>query len=516
MIAHVRHFLGFHVDPGCGYLLHHVFILLSLFCLVQAKMSSTSNGKPQKSRGRLKDDSSKGAGAPKRQRVKEDDTDADTTTLGNSTYPNFLFNSDVASEIFSFLDIRSLYNVTMASRLGMCLLRHEHVVRSAMMQGGHSKTNMERLFALIEKRCIWIPSPLRMLRLVNGRTCERCFQGRVHLVSENFGVFYCFHGCIQDVSTKGVVFNNKWSPFLVDKQRIAKAAYSSSAYIWKRPYVDVCGERCGPLVSMIEMERVMQGQGSIEALLKEKDASDPYASEKSISDISRVFRDTQEAAFDRIRERKEKKHQASLHANNKRKKKVMAMIEILQVELDDVPWKDAVLSHSWIQSSCKQVTHFDCSLTNELLREYSSAPSKASKKKLKEVTISLRKSVRILESKGFLDLSFLSDSNPAERAVKDYCNDEYPDYAILKLLMNEWTMQHAESENESAMFKILLYSLPVDLVSILAPVVVSRTMVILDEESRKRAKSHKPNFLQITSWEAAGLLSGRTTNAAHE
>lgn len=433
----------------------------------------------KRARGRLKDD---GTVPPKRQRLL---MGADDT---GDAFPNFLLNSDVSSEIFSFLDIRSLYNVTMTSRLGMRLLRHEHVVRSALMQGGHSKTCMERLFALIEKRCIWIPSPLRMLRLVNGRTCERCCTGRVHLVNENYGVFFCFHGCIQnDVSTKGVAMNRKWSPFVVDQPRVAKAAYSSSAYIWKRPYVDAAGERCGPLLSMIELERIMQGQGSIETLLREKDASDPYADEKSISSISRVFKDTTEAALQRIRERKQKKLQASVHANDRRKKKVMAMIDTLRTELDDVPWKDAVLSHSWIISSSKHVPHFDCRLTNELLREYSNAPSKATKKKLTEVTMSLRRSVRTLESKGFLDLSFLSDANPAERAVKEYCNEEYPNCAILKVVMHEWTMQRIASEDQSVMFKILLYMLPVNLVTILAPVIVSRTMAIQSEERRKKA-----------------------------
>ena len=258
---------------------------------------------------------------------KYNDCIPDGTTLGNSTYPNFLLNGDVASDVFSFLDIRSLYNVTMTCRIAMRLLRHEHVVRSALMQGGHSKTSMERLMVLIENKCIWIPSPLRMLRLCNGKTCERCFTGRVHLVSEHYGVFFCFRGCIQNFSTRGVAFNVKWAPFLVNQPRVAKCAYNTSAQIWIRPYSDLSGERCGPLVSMIEMERVIRGQGSLERILKEKDMADMY--EKSVSEIARVFKDTTEAACERIRERKQKKKQASLDANERRKEKVMDMVEYL-------------------------------------------------------------------------------------------------------------------------------------------------------------------------------------------
>jgi len=434
---------------------------------------------PQK-RGRLKNgDNPK----TKKQRLL-----ADTATHGTSAYPNFLLNSDISSEIFSFLDIRSLYNVTMTSKEGMKLLRHEHVVRSAMMQGGHSKTSMERLVPLIENRCIWIPSPLRMLRLMNGRTCERCCQGRVHLVSDSYGVFFCFQGCIQDISTKGVAFNNKWSPFVVGQPRIAKAAYSSSAYIWIRPYTDASGERCGPLMSMVEMERIMQGDGTVEKLLKEKDAMDPYANDATISEITKVFKDTTEAAARRIQERKQMKVKASVNANDRRKTKLIAMIDTLHVELDDVPWKDTALAHQWRKSSSKEIPVFACALTNDLLREYNSAPSKATKKKLRGIAQSLRRSFRIMEKKGFHDYSFLSDSCPVEKAVKDHCKEHYPTYKLLESRwMNDQALKHIQSASHSDLFKDLLSLLPTNLGSILAPVIVSSTVAIQSDEMREKA-----------------------------
>ena len=300
---------------------------------------SSPNDKQPKKPGRLKEDPDEAKVAKKRQCLPA----VDAMNHGNATCPNFLMNRDVASEIFSFLNIRALYTITMTCKESMKLLRHEHVVRSAMMQGGHSKTCMERLVALIEKRCIWIPSPIRMLRLVNGKTCERCNRGKVHLVSENYGVFFCFHGCIQDTSTKGVAFNQKWSPYLVDQPRIAKSEFSSCAYLWIRPYTS--NERCGPLISMTEIEEVMSGHGTIESLLEEKDASDPHAN--AVPDIIKVFKDTTKAASRRIEETKQKKLHASTEANVRRKMKIVAMIYTLMVELDDVPWKDVVLEYKW-------------------------------------------------------------------------------------------------------------------------------------------------------------------------
>lgn len=466
-------------------------------------MNALEAKQPQLQRGRLKEDPDNvikaiKAPAKKRQRLL-----ADKTTRGNQAYPNFLLNSDIASEIFSFLDIRSLYNVTATSKVGMKLLRHEHVVRSAMMQGGHSKTSMERLIPLIEKRCIWIPSPLRMLRLVNGRTCERCCTGRVHLVSENYGVFFCFHGCIQHTSTKGVAFNNKWSSFLVDQPRIAKAAYSSSAYIWIRPYTDAANERVGPLVSMVEIERIMQGDGSVENLLKEKDAVDPHTD--AISDIIKVFKDTAEAADRRILERKRKKIKASVDANDRRKTKVLSMIDTLHVELEGVPWKDVALAYHWRKSNSKEVPYFECGLTNKLLREYSSAPSKATKKKLKEVSRSLRQSFGMMEKKGFHDFSSLSDVDPVERAVKEYCMEHYPNYKLLQSpRMDDQALERIQRASDSAeLLKDVLSLTKENLVTILAPAIVTSTVAIPSENMRKKAISQAKALLAVVLGGAA-------------
>lgn len=448
---------------------------------------SAPNTKPQakKKRERLKEDTTiaKSPSKSKRPRLI-----ADTITHGTSAFPNFLLNSDIASEVFSFLDIRSLYNVTMTSKVGMSLLRHEHVVRSAMMQGGHSKTSMERLVPLIEKRCIWIPSPIRMLRLVNGRTCERCCRGRVHLVSDHYGVFFCFHGCIQNNSTKGVAFNNRWSPFLVDQPRIAKSAYSSSAYIWMRPYTDKSGERCGPLISMVEMERTMRGDGTVEDLLREKDAIDKH--KHAVSAISQVFKDSTEAAARRIEERKQRKNEASAQASDRRKTKILGIIQTLHAELEDVPWKDVALAYRWKKSNSKEVPSFDCGLTNELLREYSSAPSKASKKKLKEVTRSLRASFEIVENKGFHDFSFLSDTNPVERAVKEFCIANFPNYTILRTL-NDRTLRQIQTCTTSSELMRELISLTLtlknaNLGAILAPAIVSSTVGAIQSDNLRK------------------------------
>jgi hypothetical protein len=49
--------------------------------------------------------------------------------------------------------------------------------------------------------------------------------------------------------------NKKWSPYIVDQPRLAKAGYKFKAYIWKSPYTDLVGEKCGLLISMLALAR---------------------------------------------------------------------------------------------------------------------------------------------------------------------------------------------------------------------------------------------------------------------
>lgn len=449
-------------------------------------MSSPNDNQTQK-RGRLKEDAD--AAAPKKKPKRQRLLVEDTTTLANAAFPNFLMNRDVASEIFSCLDIKSLYNITMSCKEGRNLLRHERVVRSALFQGGHAKTSMERLVPLIKRRCIWTPSPIRMLRLVNGKRCERCNQERVNLVSDSYGTFFCFHGCTKDEATKGVAMNKKWSPFVVDQPRIAKAAYESRAYIWKRPYTDTAGEQCGPLLSMAEMEGViMRGQGTVVSVLEEKDAADPYAS--AVPDILKVYEDAKEAAERRAIEKEEKKRRASLDANAKKKNKLVDMIATLSSELGDVPWKELALAHTWHKHGNKETPRFHCYWVNELLHDFVKAPSKASKKKLKEVATSLKDSVSMLEEKGFLDFSFLSESNAVERGIKAFCQETYP-VPHYKALESRWMstdMLHRIQAGDD-LFRELMTILPHEKSVMMAPVIVSSSVAISNDEMRTKAVS---------------------------
>ena len=103
----------------------------------------------------------------------------------------FFSNTDVVSHIAAFLDIKSLSRFVSCSKRCMEILRPDHVVRAALYQGGHAKTNLERMIGMIRGNHILVPSALRLLRLCIGRLCECCQRKRVNFVSQHFGVFFC-------------------------------------------------------------------------------------------------------------------------------------------------------------------------------------------------------------------------------------------------------------------------------------------------------------------------------------
>ena len=166
--------------------------------------------------------------------------------------------TDITSEIMSFLDVTSLLNVCQASKVFSSCLRHDHVITSALSTASPSlpitPQVSKSMFALnqekmpkydsnknhenehilyvpqtreysIMKRLLQVyeqynsiknsksgalltiamqnverPSPMRLLRLVNGKKCENCYRrispttssgGSVVRLSLTFGKFCC-------------------------------------------------------------------------------------------------------------------------------------------------------------------------------------------------------------------------------------------------------------------------------------------------------------------------------------
>lgn len=80
----------------------------------------------------------------------------------------------IMDSIFSYLDSRALYRLACLTAKSMTeFVTLKHVVYSAVASGGNAQRSMDRIVALLKKEQIHAPSKLRLLRILNGKTCER-------------------------------------------------------------------------------------------------------------------------------------------------------------------------------------------------------------------------------------------------------------------------------------------------------------------------------------------------------
>jgi hypothetical protein len=332
-------------------------------------------------------------------------------------------NGDIASVIFPFLDVRELYNLAFSNKTLLASLRHEHVVRSAVLHGGHAKTTASSVCRLVEERKIFIPSPRRFLCMVNGKHCERkgC-NGNLNVARPDYGLFMCWDCCQR--WTKKVIRNKKWMP-LLEEPRTAGASYGSGVYIFQLPYRDTTGDLAGPLLTMSDLGR----QGTLKQILAKCDALDPHVS--SIDEIVRTWKDSKEAAVTREQEREEVKKQKTKMADKNRQEKTRKIIESLSLLLEHKEWKEIALSHKWkdlkVYRDRKRVpmVSFKCGVVNSSMQSFLVAPSKANKKAIQAVADQITGTFDMIYAKHFHDFSFLSNDLPFERKIRLYCEVRY-------------------------------------------------------------------------------------------
>ncbi|CAJ1966361.1 unnamed protein product [Cylindrotheca closterium] len=279
--------------------------------------------------------------------------------------------TDIVSQLFSFLDTRSLLKFSCLNKEFMSLLTYHHVVRAAMMQGGFGAQSLERLVRILECFDIWVPSPTRLLRIVCGKRCEKCFDS-TRYVSASFGVFLC-DNCIVTCTTpvdhgnKTIVAHKK-APFVCYGPR--KGPWARKKYFIKSPMMDRSGEEVGPLITfqnIAEMiadntpgltpeEKVIDHM--VECLHRRPDMMD---GEKAI--LSAVKENKEEAEARKAAAR-ESKANGQKRFGEVRKQRVDKLLDHLHGLVgDEVAWK----------SKLDERTH--------LLK----APSKVTRKRLREI-----------------------------------------------------------------------------------------------------------------------------------
>ena len=185
-----------------------------------------------------------------------------------STLPQTVFRNDgLLGEIVQYLDAESiLFSMLYLSGRVQSILTHDHAVRCVMS----TKSGKRRLLYhkyLIQQRCIYTPSPIRMLRIGMGKRCERCNSKKTNTLN-GLGLFLC-HSCTQGITTEVKLHGEKSEEMnsligvAINDKRCSKVVRSG----WKKnrklsrhfmhsgpaPFLDSGTEKSGPLVSLTNL-----------------------------------------------------------------------------------------------------------------------------------------------------------------------------------------------------------------------------------------------------------------------
>jgi hypothetical protein len=170
---------------------------------------------------------------------------------------------DTILTIFEFCSPLDLLSISSTSKELISRLTYLHVLRSSLMRGGvFHRTSLAVIINLCRTGKIFIPSPIRLLRLVNGHHCEKAgctlkiSHSTPNLGLTNFGLCFC-HSCTMnslnrlDLKTRGAI---AWKEIVLD-ERCASSYYQSKYHIWARDYTHAA-ERNGPVITVRTINRL--------------------------------------------------------------------------------------------------------------------------------------------------------------------------------------------------------------------------------------------------------------------
>jgi hypothetical protein len=168
---------------------------------------------------------------------------------------------DAMATVMEFICPRSLFNVALTCKSLLARVTTTMVVRSALIHGNNTKKTFEELYKLMKNHSIHPPSPLRLLRLANGRKCEFCLENSVWSLYQdmNIGAFSCWN-CLtkgEDPLTKAFKSSCYWANplyhFILKHPRSASRDLCKGRFLWIQDRLDANGDKIGPLISWKNM-----------------------------------------------------------------------------------------------------------------------------------------------------------------------------------------------------------------------------------------------------------------------
>lgn len=134
--------------------------------------------------------------------------------------------------------------------------------------------------AFFSRKSIHIPSPIRLLRLMNGKTCEMpgCSNDEVcRYVSLLYGLFAC-HECLQAWSND--CSRGRYGKLLRPNHLFpctVRQKHESRIMAWRAPYYDASGVVVGPMMTMQHADRIIRGETTLNECVQASNMMDVNA-----------------------------------------------------------------------------------------------------------------------------------------------------------------------------------------------------------------------------------------------
>ncbi|KAI2502396.1 hypothetical protein MHU86_12053 [Fragilaria crotonensis] len=339
--------------------------------------------------------------------------------------------------VLSFINPRGLLHLSMCCRRYSqgTRINHDHVVTSALQSGGQAKRTaiqvLERALPSTNNApsdaSIHLPSPLRLLRLVNGTRCEsRACMSAVTTPSPHFGLFLCWD-CFLGITTEIDLHHEA----LATERRMSRL-YRWNAHVLTIPFTDASGERAGPIISW-DVASEAAANEQIEALLNQADQTWPP---EAYEIIRRSIHDNNVQGANR--------HQVEGFPLAD----TVLLMNRLQGLLEEMhcPYSDVLCSFYECRHPSPDGSGSDCScivfysnmvdeLIDELVHDLASHPialqNQVIERQLQEIADYLCQAMQTLHETDFLHFGFLDENNPWENGLREHFrNQEQPHFAL--------------------------------------------------------------------------------------
>jgi len=343
-------------------------------------------------------------------------------------------NEDALALVMEFLAPRELYSLAFTCKGLLARVTTKLVLRSTILNTvytSYRKLTLGNLAYCIDKQSIHVPSPCRLLRLVNGKRCELCNKNRVNHVRGNGGCFFCGK-CQEVVSSYFSKHEFKSLPdHLQADERIG--SYRVGERPWEEQITASDGERIGQLLTykdIFAMSQSPDGKSVDEYLCNVLDVP------SSADDCEKWMEEYKSAkeAEESLRKRLEaKEREKTRQKREKRKQKIQKFLRQVKKHLDEA-WKDFALDFDYSEmrfsklgsSAIEDSVPFRCPFVDFLMQDFARAPSKAKNK----FAVGLARDInrvyrRIRES--LLSFSFLNENDPGEARLKAYAMQHWTD-----------------------------------------------------------------------------------------